>query len=551
MKFKLWYENGKAQNSILKNNFMKKIIVVFLLLAAKQSFGDNEKSIVSSQVKDVKIFLSGAQVNRNFKTTIESGVTQIVVENLSSQIDRNSITVSVNGDAMILSTSYSLDYIKENKVTPELKKLKDSLDVFTASLNELNMLLAVYNEEAGMLNANKSVGGSNVGVNSDNLQKVIDFFRKRMIEVKTKILDIDKKKLKLSEKIQRVNEQMQVENGKMNQPSGTIFVNISSKQKTNVEIGLSYFARGASWGPSYDLRAKDVNSTVGLLYKAIVRQNTGENWENVHVALSTGNPTLGGTKPQLNPWFLRFIRPRYEQILNARGIDKPMSKQEAAGIPQSEEINMVDAVQMQENQLVTEFDIQLPYTVLSDGKEVMMDIQSFTLPASYSYYSSPKLDKDAFLMASITGWEKLNLLPGNSNVYLENSYVGQSFINPVATSDTLNLSFGRDKRIVVKRELVKDMNTTKFIGGNVEKEFLFETSVRNSKKETVIITIEDQIPLSTDGEIKITSGELTNGNYNSDTGMINWKLELKSGETKKIRLGYKVKYPKDKIIGGL
>ena len=532
---------------------MKKVTLVFLLFTSTQSFADNEKSIVSSEIRDVKVFLSGAQIDRTFKTTLESGITQLVIENLSSQIDKNSITVSVNNDAMILSTSYSLDYLKEKKDSPELKKLKDSLEVLSMNLNELNMLKTVYNEEAGMLNANKSVGGSNVGVNTDNLHKAIDFYRQRMIEVKSKILDIDKKQVKLNEKIERISDQINVENGKINQPSGTIFVNISSKQKTNVDVGLSYFARGASWSPSYDLRAKDVNSPVSLLYKANVRQNTGENWEKVHVTLSTGNPTIGGNKPQLNPWYLRFFIPHYEQNLNAPQMERSMKSQQndAAVMYSAQGLSIADVVEVQENQLVTEFDIQLPYTVLSDGKEVMMDIQAFTIPSTFSYYSTPKLDKDAFLMGSLTGWEKLNLLPGNSNVYLENSYVGQSFINPAATTDSLLLSFGRDKRIIVKREKVKDMNTVKFIGGNVEKEFLFETTIRNTKKETISITIEDQIPLSTDADIKITNGEMSNGNYNIDTGMINWKLELKSGETKKIRLGYKVKYPKDKNIGGL
>ena len=113
------------------------------------------------------------------------------------------------------------------------------------------------------------------------------------------------------------------------------------------------------------------------------------------------------------------------------------------------------------------------------------------------------------------------------------------------------LSFGRDKRILVKREKVKDMNTTKFIGGNVEKEFLFETTIRNTKKDDINITLDDQVPLSTDESIKISTGELSKGNYNVETGLINWKLDLKPGETKKIRFGYKVKYPKDKVIQGL
>jgi uncharacterized protein (TIGR02231 family) len=528
---------------------MKKIILVILLFSVGKSYALNEKSITQSDITDVKVFLSGAQVSRTFKATVQEGITRLAIENLSSQIDRNSITVSASGDAMILSTSYSLDYLKEKRITPELKKLRDSLEILTGDMNELNMYESVYNDEVGLLNANKSVGGSNVGLSAENLQKVINFFRQRMTELKGKIMDIDKKQLKLNEKIKRINEQIEVENGKMNQPSGTIFVNLSSKQTANVNFELSYYAQGASWRPTYDLRAKDVKSQVNLLYKANVTQNTGENWNNVHVSLSTGNPTLGGNKPQLQPWYLRFYTPVYRMEGAAMERSPKTMSMDAVQAPSVPSLSQ--EVQVEENQIVTEFDIKIPYTVLSDGKEVMMDIQSYSLPATFSYYSSPKLDKDAFLAASITGWEKLNLLPGNSNVYLENSYVGESFINPSAATDTLQLSFGRDKRILISREKVKDMNTVKFIGGNVEKEFLFETTVRNSKKDNVSITIDDQVPLSTDASIKISTGELSNGNYNIETGLISWKIELKPGESKKIRLGYKVKYPKDKVIGGL
>lgn len=528
---------------------MKIIITAVLLLISLLTFADNEKNIDNSTISSVKVFLSGAQITRSLKTTIDAGVTKLAIENLSSLIDQNSISVVLKGEAMVISTNFSLDYLKENRSSPQLKKLRDSLDVLTENLNEFNMLKAIYNEEVAMLNANKSVGGSNVGVNAENLHKVIDFFRARMIEVKSKILQVDIKIAKVSEKIKKLNEQIVVENGKINQPSGTIFVDITAKQKTSIEIEVTYFAQGASWEPSYDLRAKDVNSPVNLLYKALVTQNTGENWEKVHVELSTGNPSLGGNKPQLQPWYLRFYQPVYR--LDAAPQNKQssdMAVMESAAVGKDEMSNMVE---MEENQLATEFDIQIPYTVLSDGKGVIMDIQSFTLPASYAYNSAPKVDKDAFLMASITGWEKLNLLPGRSNVYFENSYVGESFINPAETSDTLLLSFGRDKRITVKRNQVKDMNSVKFFGGNTEKEFLYEISVRNSKKESVTITIEDQIPLSTDASIKVSSGELSNGNYNSETGLVNWKMELKSGEVKKVRVGYKVKYPKDRIIRGL
>jgi len=538
---------------------MRKLFSAILLSACIHAYGQSEKSITNSDIKNVKVFISGAQIERTFKTTLEAGVTRLAVENLSNLIDKGSVTANINGDAMVLSTSYELDYLKEKKSSPDLKRLRDSLEVLNANLGDLNMYEAVYNSEAAMLDANKSIGGSNVGLNADNLKKAIDFYRQRMIEIKTKLTDIAKKKVKLNEKIARINQQIQEENEKLNVPYGTILIDISAKQKTPVEIELSYYCQGAGWIPSYDIRAKNISSNINLMYKATVAQNTGENWDKVHVTLSTGNPTLGGNKPQLQPWFLKFYAPVYRQEELSKApapATRRGSRDDNSGY--SIEGDMSDKIfagntvtAMQENQIVTEFEIQIPYSVLSDGKGVLMDIQSFDLPASFTYYSTPKIDKDAFLIGSITGWEKFNLIPGPSKIYLENSYVGESYINPSSVSDTLMLSFGRDKRIVIKREKVKDMNTSKFIGGNLEKQFLFETTIKNTKKDPVTVTIEDQFPLSTDESIKITTGEISNGNYEKETGMINWKFELKSGEIKKIRMGYTVKYPKDKIIQGL
>jgi uncharacterized protein (TIGR02231 family) len=526
------------------------------LMSAFLSHAEEKKTISNSDISGVKVFLSGAEITRTFKTNLPAGVTTLVVSDLSSQIDRSSITASCGSEAMILATSYEMDYLKETRVSPQMKVLKDSLEILSDNLNELNMMKSVYNEEIVMLNSNKTVGGSNTGVSQENLHKVIDFYRSRMIEIKTKLLDVDKKSAKVSERIRKIGDQINQENGRLNRPYGTILITVSAKQPVTANFELTYYSNGASWSPSYDIRSENAKGDVKLLYKANVSQNTGEDWRNVRISLSTGNPTLGGNKPELQPWFLRLAAIyQLDGYSSGRERKAPSPQTPDAAVMSEQQVynkqEFKDVVVVQESQVVTEFEIQIPYTVMSDGKEVMMDIQSYNLPATYSYYSTPKMDKDAFLMASITGWEKFNLLPGQANVYLENSYVGESYINPAVTTDTLKLSFGRDKRIVIKRERVKDMNAQKFIGGNVEKEYMFETTIRNTKNVNVSVTIEDQLPLSTDENIKITNGELSGGNLKSETGMINWKFELKPGESKSIRLGYKVKYPKDRFIPGL
>src|SRR5204862_4822112 len=128
--------------------------------------------------------------------------------------------------------------------------------------------------------------------------------------------------------------------------------------------------------------------------------------------------------------------------------------------------------------LNTEFDIALPYSVNSSNKPTLVDIRNYEMKADYQYSVAPKLDADAFLMARATGWEEFSLLPGEANVFFEGTFVGKSFIDPNNIKDTLSISLGRDKRIVVKREKLKDFSSRKLIGTNQKESYAYEISVR-------------------------------------------------------------------------
>ena len=337
-------------------------------------------------------------------------------------------------------------------------------------------------------------------------------------------------------------------NGKLNRPTGTILVTVSAKQPSSLDLNILYYVTGAGWVPMYDIRSENTSSPVTLNYKASVFQTSGEEWKNVKLSLSSANPVLGGNKPELSPWYLFIRQPRLLQ----RALSAPAYKTEGAvGMADMEMKSMAEEVVVNQNQLETEFEIPILYSIASDGKQVNVDIQSSKLPCSYDYFATPKLDRDAFLMSSITGWEQLNLLPGKANVYFENSYVGESYIDPSATTDTFNLSLGRDRRIVIKREAVKELTGTKFISGNVVKEFVYEISVRNTKKDVVDLSVEDQIPVSNNQDIKVVVDNIANGRLDAETGKVTWKVSLKPGETQKIRFGFTVKYPKGKEVGNL
>jgi TonB-dependent SusC/RagA subfamily outer membrane receptor len=207
-----------------------------------------------------------------------------------------------------------------------------------------------------------------------------------------------------------------------------------------------------------------------------------------------------------------------------------------------------DYVSVADNELNVTFDIDLPYDVPTNGKEQTATLKEYTVGSQYKYYSVPKLDKDAYLLAEVPEWEKLNLLPGDANIIFEGTYVGKSFIDPNSTSDTLNLTLGRDKRVVVKKEKMVDYSSVKFLGSNKLQKITYEITVKNNKKDTVRMLLKDQYPLSTLKEIEVELIDNGGASVNTDIGVLTWKLELAPGESKKVRFAYTAKYPKDKSV---
>ena len=173
------------------------------------------------------------------------------------------------------------------------------------------------------------------------------------------------------------------------------------------------------------------------------------------------------------------------------------------------------------------------------------------MDAGYLYSVAPKLDADAFLMARATGWEKFNLLPGNANIFFEGTYVGKTEIDPNSIHDTLAISLGRDKRIVVKREKQQELSSRKLIGSNRRDSFAWEISLRNAKSEAVSLTVEDQVPISQDNRIEVTVTDVSGASWDKVTGKLWWKVQLQPNETRKLTLKYEVKYPKDQTVSGL
>lgn len=534
---------------------MKKCLIVLFFLYSTV-YASEQPRILSSDIKEVEAFLSGAIVKRNAKAAVDAGVTELVFDKLPGTINQNNIGVTGTGDAVILSVVHRLNYLDPEKKNPEIKKLESILDSLNKHLDDLLDMKSVYTEEQNLILANKSIGGQNTGVTFDNLEEMADFFRKRLADVKDKLTDLKYKEKKVREEMDKYNRQLADKNSQYSKPTSSVTVTVSAKARASVNLELTYFVPDAGWKPMYDLRAKDSNSPLAVNFKADVFQNTGEDWDKVSLTLSTGNPTSGGNKPELQPWYLDFITilkrsEGHRYRMPSAPMEAPAAYEKMKDEDLAEIETMKEYVSENSARFIASFTIGIPYSIPSDGKFYSAEIKRFDMPAEYTYFAIPKLDKDAFLVARSTGWEDLNLLPGEANVFFEGSFVGAIFLNTVSTEDTLDISLGRDKRIIIEREKNKDVTGSGIFGGNKTRQFTYTISMRNIRKESVKLILEEQIPISRQKDIDVKVLELSGGELNAETGKVTWRVELAPASTVKKTISFSVKYPKDKSITNL
>jgi uncharacterized protein (TIGR02231 family) len=535
---------------------MKKLVLLMLFACIFYSVKAEDKpKPVKSKIKAVTVFLSGAQVTSAAETSIPAGASTIVFTDLTSNINPQSIQVKGEGNFSILSVSHQLNYLRSQELTKEIQQLQDSIFLLQKEIEFQNAMLSVYNDEESLVLANKSLSGDNVGVKATDIKDAADFYRSRLTDIRTTKLTIAAKIKKLNDRMAILSNQFNTLNASQNDPSSEIVVILSADAATTGKFTIQYLVYNAGWVAGYDMRAIDVNNPIELVYKANVWQTTGMDWDNVKLTLCTGNPTQSGVRPTLSAWYLSFLSD-YGYFSSDRdgaaalGSSTPVTVNEVTLKTKDEEQAKTGSyyTTVNENQTNVQFDITIPYSIPSDGKYKIVEIQQNTLPAQYEYYSAPKLDGDAFLMARVSGWEQYNLLPGEMNLFFEGTYLGKSYIDPRYTKDTLDISLGRDDNISITREKLKDFSSTKLIGTNTKETYTYEITVRNKKKGAVSLVIEDQLPISSDKDIVVEQLEISGGLLDETSGKITWKFELKPSETKKFRLSYSVKYPKDKQI---
>jgi uncharacterized protein (TIGR02231 family) len=519
-------------------------------------------TVVASTLQSVMVYRSGAELLHKATARLGTGNSELIIDDVSTTLDPASIRVGCSGGVTILSVTFSKDYLQPETVSPVVKKLQDSIAVLVKEEEHLSILTQSDQQLLDVLNSNKNFGGTQNGLSAAELIKMMDYYRQQLISLRTEMSGYADRTSRLSAIQENLEKQIREEENKNTKTSGRILLQVLTPVAGSYDFTVSYLTMAAHWEPAYDLKVTGSSDPLQLQYKARLVQTSGIDWKHVKLSLSTSMPSQGGNAPVLKAKFLRFVQALVTVgYLNAAGMNNTLSLQPATAFgvekkvysnfkdtPGNVPADLGDYLSINDNQLDVVFDIDIPYDIPSNGKEQGVELKEYKMPCTYEYYAAPVADKEAYLLGQMQGWEKLNLLPAEASITVEGTYIGKSFIDPGSTQDTLSLTLGRDKRIVVKREKVADFSSVNFFGSSKKEVFTYQIMVRNNKKEKAEMLLKDQYPISTDKDIEVELLDSSGATVNKDNGVLTWKLELAPGETRKYRISYSIKYPKDKTV---
>lgn len=541
-----------------KINFidMKNTIFIGIFSLIATTFWGQNTKFGLAEVSSVRMYNNAAELEHQVIIEVPKGTSELVITNLADQLSENTIQVAVPKHITVMSVQFTNAYIEEydnNKDAPQVKPIKDALEQKEAALKSLKNQIETQTKSIELLDKNQKIAESD-NFTVQELTKLLSFYQTNRLQLATSVNELTKKEQELIKEIQQLKDKLTLNNNSSEKISrGKAIIQVMSTQAGKIPVKISYISYQARWRPSYDLRIDQVNAPIQLTSKAMVQQNTGVDWKNVKLTLTSGVANQSIHAPTLSPWYIGYaseVRPMAmmadTEVSEVQYVDKMRTKD--VSVAKLQTSTMDDYVTTESSQLNLSYNIDVPYTILSNNKSHSVALQNIEIPATYEYVCTPKYDTSVYLTAKIKDYNQLNLLDGEAQVIFENVYVGKTYIQAQNTKDELVVSLGKDNNLSVTRTMKNEKEGNKMFSSKKEQSFNYEITARNNKRETVEIKIFDQAPISENKDIEVNITEKSRGLFHPETGEISWDIKLKPAQTEKIKFGFSVRSAKDKEL---
>lgn len=529
-----------------------------------------------SVISKVTVYPDSALLTRAASLKLSPGEYKVIFPNIIPEVDENSLRVTASDTAAVrlFGAQLKREYLKELP-SEQVQQLKDQIQKMQDEYKALENQQQVLSETKNFLDSLRIFTHDQLPKDlitkvpsAKELDETYGFLGSKLKENYSQVLENELKKRDLSEKISAARRQLAEMSGSVQKLKRSITVDVEVLKASTFELSISYLVGGAYWQPVYDARAAFDRSEVELVSHGIVRQSTGEDWQDVEMTLSTAKPAIGGRMPYVEPWFLRPYIPRPAMVAESMPMKGMMQRQAFNKEALDKDEMAVGGVELEEKAkyaVVEQKGIAVAYklprkaTVKCDGSDNKLAVSSQILKGDFEYSSFPRAILTAYLGSRVTNADNLQLLAGRVNIFLDGDFVGISSIDNIGPAEQFDLYLGADENVKVKRDLVEKKVDETLIGGipspTKKTTFKYKLTVENYKSKNIMVKLFEAMPVSEDDRIKVkidkVSVEPVKKDWKDRKGVWLWELSLAPKAKQEIFYTYTVEHPRDMQVEGL
>lgn len=543
-------------------------VLLFWVILLYCSKVESAEIRVESRISKVTVYPASALITRTASLKLKRGEYEIVFADIIPEVDENSLRVSASGEAEVklFGAQLKKEYLEEVP-TEKIKRLQEEIQKLEDEVKAMENFKKLLLEEKNFLDSIRLFSHHQIPQDlvtkmpaPEDLEKILEFLDAKLKENYSHLMEAE---LSIREKKKRIDvlkRQLNQIRGPVRKLKRSIVVELQVLKGGNLDLSVSYMVRGASWRPIYDARASFEKSEVELVFYGIVKQTTGEDWEDVEIILSTAKPAIGGRMPYVSPWFLRPYQPiaRRERLK----MEAPMYQRRAfeEGMrPGEGRRPEVEYARVEEKGIAVVYKLARKATVKSDGSEHKLPVSSQILKAKFEYSTYPRISPFAYLGSRVTNSAKLQLLAGRVNIFLEGDFVGSSSIDNIAPGEEFDLYLGVDENVKVKRKCLEKRVDQTLIAGIPSRTkritLKYRLSVENYKSKGINVRLFEAMPVSQDERIKVkikdVSLEPDEKDWKDRKGVWLWKLKLEPKAKQEIFYTLLIEHPRDMQVEGL
>ncbi|MCG8572335.1 MAG: mucoidy inhibitor MuiA family protein [Spirochaetes bacterium] len=536
---------------------------------------NQENSIIcDSTISEVTVYFDRAMITRQAKIKLTKGEHLICFDDLPDYLEQNSIQVKGKGSAVLKDIQFREKYFTD--VTDDkIKSLQNMIMEKQDIQNEINQKIMIAQKEQDFVESiiNKLTQAEEKEntnlLDPDKWIKMTTFYRSKLDEINKEIREAHIKNRDISKESEKLSNQLN-QLGNATKKKNIVEVLLEVTKEDEIQLDLTYLIYGPTWYPVYDLRVSTPTKKMKIGYQAMITQNTGEDWPNVALSLSTAQAHVSAVQPQMNPWYLNMMMPEplAAAAPSARVAKKAKNTQMFADAEMAAEPVIDETEQYQEpisipdamvNTQTTSVIFQLPgrSDITSDNIPHKALVMLKEFPASFRYSTIPKLSAYAYLKAKVKNETDFPFLPGETNIFLDNNFVAHGNLDLVSPSEEFWTFLGIDEGLKVEHKLLKKYYKKEgLVSKKSQLQYEFLIKVTNNKKTAEEIVIWDQIPISEHQDIKVNLIEPKYKENNDQLKMnelkfLEWFFKPEPGKVIEIPLVFTIEFPRDKNISGL